>query len=336
MVNAPETARLQHNRREDFVSLEPHGWSSADVEVHEHLADSRYLVTSTATSHLPMRTNDGNASDEQLRHYNEMLATFFANQQLAQQAHRLQQERQRSQAELQQWPHQELHELSGSYRPEHFEPVWDSGLYETPSTEQRYGHPSLHSPYRQPVPPPQLYHAESTSAPFSNRNYAPSPYATSRSYAPGIQTYGRSMPHHRVYVLRCAHCNTFLSDRGMRAVLLLKPHITLFSTDASPVNSGALYSPNDLEPDAVGEKVERTCDCLTQSIGCYTCGNTIGCKSAYRKGLDKAERRQTDQIIAPCPRCTASISKHQRPANGHRFVFQYVGFSPHNGLVDRC
>ena len=32
----------------------------------------------------------------------------------------------------------------------------------------------------------------------------------------------------------------------------------------------------------------------------------------------------TDQIIAPCLRCTASVTRHHRPANGHRYVFQYV------------
>lgn len=85
-------------------------------------------------------------------------------------------------------------------------------------------------------------------------------------------------PQHRVYVLRCAHCDTFVSDRGMRAVLLLRPHITLFSTDACPSSCGPLYSSNDLEPKSELEQVERTCDCLTQSLGCFCCGNVIGCK----------------------------------------------------------
>lgn len=30
-----------------------------------------------------------------------------------------------------------------------------------------------------------------------------------------------------------------------------------------------------------------------------------------------------DQIIAPCERCTASVARHQRPANGHRYVFHH-------------
>ena len=139
----------------------------------------------------------------------------------------------------------------------------------------------------------------------------------------------RSEPHHRVYTLRCAHCDSFLSDRGMRAVLLLKPHITLFSTDANPVNCGPLYGSNDIEPVNEDEKVERTCECLTQSLGCHCCGNTIGCECHRSSRLGQSSYAEfrvastyPDQIIAPCARCTASVTKNSRPANGHRFVFQ--------------
>ncbi|MBW0571810.1 hypothetical protein O181_111525 [Austropuccinia psidii MF-1] len=111
--------------------------------------------------------------------------------------------------------------------------------------------------------------------------------------------------YHRVYLLSCAHCACFVSDRGMKAVLLLRPSITLFSTDGMPFNCGPLYpDANDTTGD--GEQVERTCDCLTQSIGCFGCGNTIG----YH-------------IISPCSRCVDSVSKHRRAANGHRWVFHY-------------
>ncbi|KAG9098749.1 hypothetical protein FS749_003042 [Ceratobasidium sp. UAMH 11750] len=41
---------------------------------------------------------------------------------------------------------------------------------------------------------------------------------------------------HKVYVLNCKNCGMFLSNRGMKAVLLLRPNIALFSTDAMPVN----------------------------------------------------------------------------------------------------
>lgn len=89
-------------------------------------------------------------------------------------------------------------------------------------------------------------------------------------------------PQHRVYILRCAHCDNFVSDRGMRAVLLLRPHITLFSTDACPSSCGALYSSCDEQPEPEFEQIERTCDCLTQSLGCYCCGNVIGCRTYFR------------------------------------------------------
>ncbi|BGP42110.1 hypothetical protein JCM10450v2_006196 [Rhodotorula kratochvilovae] len=107
-------------------------------------------------------------------------------------------------------------------------------------------------------------------------------------------------PVHRVYNVRCAMCDTFLSDRGMRAVLLLKPHIVLFSTDAAPSNAETFY------PGEAGEEeqVERTCECLTSSINCHGCGKTVG----YH-------------IVSPCTKCNASVQKHQRSANHHRYVF---------------
>ncbi|ORY88956.1 FAM72 protein-domain-containing protein [Leucosporidium creatinivorum] len=108
-------------------------------------------------------------------------------------------------------------------------------------------------------------------------------------------------PVHRVYVLRCASCDTFLSDRGMRAVLLLKPNIVLFSTDAHPCNASTLAPEKQQELAA-----ERTCNCLTSSIACHGCGCTVG----YH-------------IVSPCARCTASVQKHQRSANHHRFVFHH-------------
>ncbi|KDN45094.1 hypothetical protein K437DRAFT_278511 [Tilletiaria anomala UBC 951] len=115
----------------------------------------------------------------------------------------------------------------------------------------------------------------------------------------------RKSPQHKVYIINCKHCDLFLTDRGMKAVLLLKPHITLYSTDAMPTNCSPIYAPRtflggfaSLEP-----PVERTCDCLTQSLGCHGCGATVG----YN-------------IVAPCARCTSNVAKHQRGSNGHRTV----------------
>lgn len=109
-------------------------------------------------------------------------------------------------------------------------------------------------------------------------------------------------PVHRVYVLNCATCDTFLTNRGMRAVLLLKPHIVLFSTDAAPCNAETSWPDETIEE----EHVERTCDCLTSSIACHGCGRIVG----YH-------------IVAPCTKCTDSVQKHQRSANHHRFVFHH-------------
>ncbi|KAE8210644.1 hypothetical protein CF327_g5502 [Tilletia walkeri] len=100
-------------------------------------------------------------------------------------------------------------------------------------------------------------------------------------------------PKHRVFLLNCKYCKTFLSNRGQKAVLLLEPHITLYSTDSIPFNCGPLYLP---------PPVERTCDCITHSLGCYGCGAQVG----YH-------------IVAPCSRCTSSVANH-RSSNGHRTV----------------
>ncbi|BGP26535.1 hypothetical protein JCM10295v2_005488 [Rhodotorula toruloides] len=107
-----------------------------------------------------------------------------------------------------------------------------------------------------------------------------------------------TIPVHRVYVLRCATCDIFLSDRGMRAVLLLKPHIVLFSTDAAPANSETFW------PDELGEEehVERTC---------------------YEAVLTYCFVTNPDHIVSPCAKCTASVQKHQRTANHHRYVFHH-------------
>lgn len=124
----------------------------------------------------------------------------------------------------------------------------------------------------------------------------PTPPATERP--PPVSA---TVPIHRVYILRCATCDTFLSDRGMRAVLLLKPHIILFSTDSAPANSATFWPDGPAQ-----EQVERTCDCLTSSINCHGCGKTVG----YN-------------IVSPCSKCNASVQKHQRSANHHRFVFHH-------------
>lgn len=111
---------------------------------------------------------------------------------------------------------------------------------------------------------------------------------------------------HQVCLLNCKSCGNFLSDRGMRAVLLLKPHVTLFSTDVMPANCGPLYpaTRSNMCSTAPSEPlVERTCECLTQTLGCYGCGAQVG----YH-------------IVSPCARCTESVTEQQRGSNGHRTV----------------
>ncbi|KAJ1032619.1 hypothetical protein NDA16_000642 [Ustilago loliicola] len=110
---------------------------------------------------------------------------------------------------------------------------------------------------------------------------------------------------HKVYLLNCKHCGNFLSDRGMKAVLLLKPNITLYSTDIVPSTCGPFFAGSSFHGgvDSNEPPVERTCECLTQSLGCYGCGAQVG----YN-------------IISPCARCTSSVMKHSRSSNGHRTV----------------
>lgn len=115
---------------------------------------------------------------------------------------------------------------------------------------------------------------------------------------------------HKVWILDCKSCGTFLTNRGMKAVLLLRPNVSLYSSDALPVNCSAYPSdPGALRPrvscrPSTSHISPRTCECLTQTLCCHGCGATIG----Y-------------MIVIPCTRCTSSITATNRATNGHRFVF---------------
>ncbi|KAM0754244.1 hypothetical protein T439DRAFT_378304 [Meredithblackwellia eburnea MCA 4105] len=170
---------------------------------------------------------------------------------------------------------------------------------------------AVRRPFAPPVQrPPASDRSQSSSGSSSSSSASSSrqqpPLAVSDVYRTG--NYSSTPPPqplpplHRVYVLRCASCDTFLSDRGMRAVLLLKPNIVLFSTDAAPTNAGPVWPDRDHDE----LPAERTCDCLTSSLGCHGCGNVVG----YH-------------IVQPCSRCTASVHRHQRSANHHRYVFHH-------------
>ncbi|EGN99999.1 hypothetical protein SERLA73DRAFT_180355 [Serpula lacrymans var. lacrymans S7.3] len=113
---------------------------------------------------------------------------------------------------------------------------------------------------------------------------------------------------HKVWILDCNSCGTFLTNRGMKAVLLLRPNVSLFSTDALPINCSAYTTnPDALRPSPCRPSTQvpsRTCECLTQTLCCHSCGSAVG----Y-------------MIVIPCSRCTSSISATNRATNGHRFVF---------------
>lgn len=142
-------------------------------------------------------------------------------------------------------------------------------------------------------------HASTQSRSTSGNAHAHQSASSSNTPSPSKEA------QHKVYLLNCKHCGNFLSDRGMKAVLLLKPNITLYSTDIVPSTCGPFFGGSSFHGgvDSNEPPVERTCECLTQSLGCYGCGAQVG----YN-------------IISPCARCTSSVMKHSRSSNGHRTV----------------
>ncbi|KAF8633340.1 hypothetical protein AX17_004512 [Amanita inopinata Kibby_2008] len=167
-------------------------------------------------------------------------------------------------------------------RPNH-EPSFVHALYDNnahnPSFNQLYDYNAWHQP--------QVHL-------FPTNQYVPSPPP------PPIA--------HQVWILDCKSCETFLTNRGMKAVLLLHPNVSLYSSDALPINCSAYSSnPDALRPPASrprSNSSNRTCECLTQTLCCHGCGSPVG----Y-------------MIVIPCNRCTSSITVTNRATNGHRFVF---------------
>ena len=164
-------------------------------------------------------------------------------------------------------------------------------------------------------PPPHLHTTTNAQSSISLDPPNPStalsqPTAASLSSNAAVPRAASANLGHRVYLLSCSHCALPLTDRGMKvsrtffiytqysflliergefltrrftcsfrfrrqAVLLLKPHISLYSTDAVPVNVGPLFIP-DGGGEAPKDGPERTCDCLTQGMGCLGCGTLLG------------------------------------------------------------
>ncbi|KAI0093372.1 hypothetical protein BDY19DRAFT_1045586 [Irpex rosettiformis] len=165
-----------------------------------------------------------------------------------------------------------------------------------------------------PIPPPPHPLSNVSQHPVVT-GWLPHPPNMSRLASPQIL--------HKVWIVDCQSCGMFFTNRGMKAVLLLRPHVPLYSTDALPVNCSAqsmtaapsssttsTTSRQSPETGAVDpERAERvptsrTCECLTQTLWCHGCGASVG----Y-------------MIVVPCIRCTSSTAGTNRTTNGHRFVF---------------
>ncbi|KAJ4483297.1 hypothetical protein J3R30DRAFT_3447444 [Lentinula aciculospora] len=149
-----------------------------------------------------------------------------------------------------------------------------------------------------------------------NHLFPPNPYQHWNSAPPPAV---QQPVAHKVWIIDCRSCGLFLTNRGMKAVLLLRPNVPLYSSDALPANCSAYtYNPEALNPPIScrpSVQPSRTCECLTQTLCCQGCGSTIG----Y-------------MIVIPCIRCTSSISTNNRATNGHRFVFhssEVVGTERH-------
>ena len=110
-----------------------------------------------------------------------------------------------------------------------------------------------------------------------------------------------------------------------QAVLLLRPNLSLFSSDVLPVNCSPYNSNSDPWSSTVHKSSisPRTCECLTQSLCCHGCGSTIGYMIiAPVMSMTFSSISVIKPVILQCSRCTFSLSETNRATNGHRFVFQ--------------
>ncbi|KAI0331182.1 hypothetical protein GY45DRAFT_1336336 [Cubamyces sp. BRFM 1775] len=158
---------------------------------------------------------------------------------------------------------------------------------------------------------------------------------------------------HKVWILDCKTCGTFLTNRGMKAVLLLRPNVPLYSTDALPINCSA-FSPPPEQPSSTTSHAPSLSISSTGSSSSSASGGTSSTRSSisgpsggYQTG-DPAQPSATSperppsrtcecltqtlcchgcgnavgyMIVSPCQRCTSSITANNRSTNGHRFVF---------------
>jgi hypothetical protein len=148
-------------------------------------------------------------------------------------------------------------------------------------------------------------------------------------------------PGQKVYIVDCATCGSFLSSRGMKAsllfvisfnflcqltsdqaVLLLRPHIALYSTDALPVNCSAHATCSTSKARSTEASNQRTCSCLTQTLLCHGCGNPVGYMIVIPVCLFLLCLPPLGLTgLTQCEMCTSSSSADNRTTNNHRFVF---------------
>ncbi|ORY01006.1 hypothetical protein K493DRAFT_210252 [Basidiobolus meristosporus CBS 931.73] len=94
----------------------------------------------------------------------------------------------------------------------------------------------------------------------------------------------------KVLFLNCKHCQTLLTDRAMKAMLVARPSVHLYSTDWEPINCRTAFDEQD--------RLKISCTCELQHTACSCCGNIVG----YF-------------IVNPCSRCNSQNT------NGHKWVF---------------
>ncbi|KAI0063567.1 hypothetical protein BV25DRAFT_1802024 [Artomyces pyxidatus] len=178
------------------------------------------------------------------------------------------------------------------------------------AAERRNHYPPAAAAHYHPPPAAHVVHTSSHRGwaysvhaqwPPSGEGHTPVPVNAAVSPTPHAQP---PQVAHKVWLIDCRSCHKFLTNRGMKAVLLLRPHVPLYSTDALPINCSAhSATPPPLLPPP-SDATPRTCECLTQTLCCHGCGNSVG----Y-------------MIVIPCTRCMSTMSATNRTTNGHRFVF---------------
>ncbi|KAI8139813.1 FAM72 protein-domain-containing protein [Fennellomyces sp. T-0311] len=107
---------------------------------------------------------------------------------------------------------------------------------------------------------------------------------------------GNEYERKQVYQIRCGHCQSALTNRGMNAVLLSDRSVQLFSTDLVPNTLGFVQ----------GDYSAASCTCRVRDTACLNCGNVVG----YH-------------VNVPCKVCLS------QPNNGHYWMFRSADIKPY-------